>query len=32
MSGEELSHEVYKWLATLDVVPTNLKYKSNGNF
>ena len=28
----ELSHELYRWLVTMDVLPNNLKYKASGNF
>jgi hypothetical protein len=30
--SEELSYEIYKWLSSISVLPTNLRYKSNGNY
>ena len=30
--GGELTHDLYRWLVQLEVLPNNQKYKSSGNF
>jgi hypothetical protein len=32
MQSDELSYEIYKWLSPLEVLPSTLRYKTNGNF
>lgn len=30
--SNELTHDLYRWLVKLDVLPNNQKYRPSGNF